>query len=165
MEKETGLKQEQLDVIKKAKGNKRGVQLALETGIDTKRISKIFKGERKPTLVEAQQLSRVLKLPLSNFLTEDRAKTLGQIAVGAGINNGTIISSSVTASAGLITGGVGLIVGALISTIVLKKRSKESAGIEEYKKDIADIKKEIKTFSKEEREELINLIQECDEDN
>ncbi len=158
MEKETGLNPEQLDLIKKAKGNIKGVQLAKETGIDPRRISKIFKGERKPTLVEAQQLSRALALPLSNFLTGDRAKTLGQITVGAGI-----VSATTALPAGLITGGVGLIAGTLISTILSKKKSKEANKMEEYKQDIDDIKKEIKILSKEEREELINLIQECDE--
>ena len=158
MGKETGLMPEQLDVIKKAKGNKKGVELAKELGIDPKRLSKIFTGKRKPTIVEAQQLSKALVLPLSTFLTDEKAKTLGQIAVGAGI-----VSTTSALPAGLITGGVGIIVGTLISTILSKKKSKEAKKMEEYKQDIDDIKKEIKILSKEEREELINLIQECDE--
>ena len=160
MGKETGLMPEQLEVIKKAKGNKKGVELSKELGIDPKRLSKIFTGKRKPTIVEAQQLSKALELPLSKFLTDDKAKTLGQIAVGAGI-----VSATSVLPAGLITGGVGLIAGTLISTILSKKKSKEITKMEEYKQDIYDIKKEIRTLSKEEREELIKLIQECNDEN
>ena len=163
MEKDTGLKAEQLELIKKAKGNKKGIELSKETGIDPRRISKIFNGERKPTLVEAQQLSKALSLPLSSFLSDDRAKTLGQIAVSAGITNGAIIGLSAAAPS-IIPGGVGLIAGALISTILSKRKSREFTKQEEYKQDIDDIKKEIKILSKEEREELINLIQECNDE-
>ena len=169
MDKETGLKPTHLEVIKKAKGNKKGIELSKETGIDPRRISKIFNGERKPTLVEAQQLSKALSLPLSNFLTDDRAKTLGQIAVGASITKGAIIGSTTAAvassiiPAGIITGGA--IAGALISTIFSKKKSKKLIEQDEYNNDIYDIKKEIRTLSKEEREELIKLIQECNDEN
>ena len=167
MEKKTGLKQEQLDIIRKAKGSKKGIELSKETGIDPRRISKIFNGERKPSLAEAHELSRALSLPLNNFLADDKAKILNQIAVSAGITNGAIIGRAAASSiipAGIITGGVGLIAGALISTILSKRKSKEFTKQEEYKQDIDDIKKEIKILSKEEREELINLIQECNDE-
>ena len=169
MEKKIGLTPEQLDIIRKAKGNRKGIELSKETGIDPRRISKIFNGERKPSLAEAQELSKALSLPLNNFLSNDKAKILEQIAVSTGISNGAIITSSLAASslipAGVITGSIGLITGALFGAILSKKKSKEFTKQEEYKQDIIYIKKEIRTLSKEEREELIKLIQECNDEN
>lgn len=156
MKKQSGLNSEQLEIINKAKGTKKGVQLAQETGIDPRRISKIFNGERKPTLVEAQQLSRVLELPISNFLSDDRAKELEQISVtvGAGV---------AAACGGMVGSGIGATLGMLIGSFIVKRRLNKVTKVNEYELDIERITKELKLLSKEERKELIDIIKKCDD--
>ncbi len=110
---------------------------------------------------DLEHVVRAKEIALSNrehlvkptFRTKERAVNLGQNTVDADFTSGAIVGL------GALAGGI---TAALISTFFLKKRSKDSTRIEEYKKEIDSIKKEIKTLSKEDREELINLIKECD---